>query len=251
MNRFNKGKLVGIVAASLAGISLIGVGFATWVIGIKNTTAKNDVDIVADDVKYQSLKVSVKFTGGITLAETGTASKDSVFNYENGKTGNLKVSTTFTFTLGKDFDLNEFKTNYNVINFSFVKPLEEGFVDNTVASGEAFTRTETTDSFTYFELPDSVTGLDSLEFTDEATKDVKTATKTVDLQFKWGSLFGNDKATTEGEGISPMNYYNKTLEKAPDKETYMQNAYKELKAMESKYSTGKQLKLQIDLGKNA
>ena len=32
MNKFNKGKLIGVVAASLSAVSLMGVGFATWVL---------------------------------------------------------------------------------------------------------------------------------------------------------------------------------------------------------------------------
>lgn len=32
MNKFNKGKLIGVVAASLSAVSLMGVGFASWVL---------------------------------------------------------------------------------------------------------------------------------------------------------------------------------------------------------------------------
>ena len=70
MNKFNKGKLIGVVAASLSAVSLMGVGFATWIIGTRTTTDNNDISIVADDVQYKSLKVSVRFVGNIKLAET-------------------------------------------------------------------------------------------------------------------------------------------------------------------------------------
>ena len=66
MNKFNKGKLVGIVAASLSAVSLMGVGFATWVIGSQKTDTQGDVSITADSVQYKSLTVSVKFLDGIT-----------------------------------------------------------------------------------------------------------------------------------------------------------------------------------------
>lgn len=251
MNRFNKGKLLGIVAASLSGVSLIGVGFATWVIGTKTTTDTGDVTIVADDVKYQSLKVSVKFEDGITLAETGAASKDSVFNYESGKTGDLTVAADFTFTVGKDY--TDFANDYDRINFTFADTSKEtdkdDYVDNKIVSGTAYTRNDNTANLTYFDLADSL-DIGSLTFEGQDGALTKTATKSVTLTFKWGSLFGT-------VGKSPMNYYNETLNSLSEdkKEAYMQNAYKELKAMETKYApsttSSKKLKLQISLDKKS
>ena len=54
MNKFNKGKLLGVVAASLSAVSLMGVGFATWIIGFEKTDAQGDVSISADKVEYKS-----------------------------------------------------------------------------------------------------------------------------------------------------------------------------------------------------
>ena len=69
MNKFNKGKLIGVVAASLSAVSLMGVGFATWIIGIQKTTTDGDVLLSADDVKYKALTISVDFQDTLTLAE--------------------------------------------------------------------------------------------------------------------------------------------------------------------------------------
>lgn len=219
MNKFNKGKLIGVVAASLSAVSLMGVGFATWVIGTKTTTDDGDISIVADDVKYQSLRVSADFgTDGITLAETGTpASEGSDFTYTGAKKGNLTVKATFTFTIGTDFVPADFNNTYNVINFAIADTSKDAnasdYVDNKVADCSAFTRPEGTKDLTYFELPDSVTSVtyESLNFqAPENNNLIKTATKEVDLQFKWGSLFGNTGAITK-EGKSPMVYYNETI----------------------------------------
>lgn len=260
MNRFNKGKLLGIVAASLSGVSLIGVGFATWVIGTKTTTDTRDVSIVADDVKYQSLKVSVTFTGGIRLAETGNKlSEDSEFNYTGEPKGNLTVDAVFTFTIGKDFVDKDFTDHYDMINFTLADTSQEtnkdDYVDNTVAESAVFTRTDKT-GLTYFELPDAVTDFGTLTFTQSEDGLTKTAsTKSISLQFKWGSLFGNTKPIT-GEGTSPMHYYSNTMNASSftgDKDEYMKSAYQELDAMKTKYgssdTSSKKLKLQISLGK--
>lgn len=261
MNKFSKGKLIGVVAASLSAVSLVGVGFATWIIGTRTTTNNGDISIVADDVKYQSLRVSVDFgAAGITLAETGDpAAEGSDFTYtDTGKRGNLAVKATFTFTIGTDFAAEDFNNSYNVINFAIADTREDAeatnYVDNKVADGAAFTRAAGTKDLTYFELPDSVTGLtyESLKFqVSDDNNFIKTATKEVDLQFKWGSLFGNTGAITE-QGKSPMVYYNETIKTyGGDKDEYMQKAYQELKAMQNKYTAGKKLKLQISLGYKA
>ncbi len=259
MNKFNKGKLIGVVAASLSAVSLMSVGFATWIIGTRTTTDNGDISIVADDVKYQSLIVSVDFgQDGITLAETGKpAPEGSAFTYTGEKKGDLTVQATFTFTIGKDFEETDFNNTYNVINFTIADTSKDAnasdYVDNTVADGAAFTRPAETKGLTYFELPDSVTGITYSSLNFQASKDNKltmTATKVETLKFKWGSLFGNTKPITE-EGKSPMVYYNETIVSQDDKDAYMQKAYQELQAMQTKYTTGKKLKLQISLGHTA
>ena len=53
MNKFNKGKLLGVVAASLSAVSLMGVGFATWIIGTQNKVSDGSIAIEADDVKIE------------------------------------------------------------------------------------------------------------------------------------------------------------------------------------------------------
>ena len=64
-----RGKFIGVVAASLSAVSLMGVGFATWIIGVQKTTIDGSIGVVADDVKYKALTISVDFQDTLTLAE--------------------------------------------------------------------------------------------------------------------------------------------------------------------------------------
>ena len=50
MNRFNKGKLTGIIAASLSAVSLMGVGFATWIIGVQKTDGDTSISILLAEI---------------------------------------------------------------------------------------------------------------------------------------------------------------------------------------------------------
>lgn len=241
MNKFNKGKLVGIVAASLSAISLMGVGFATWVIGYQNTEAKNEVLISADEVEYKSLTVSVTFKDGITLGEDGTATNNPEFNYAAGTDnvkGDMKTEATFELTVGKDYVASEF--NFKKVNFEIVTG--EGCLDNKPADTGAVFLTERPykDDLTYFDAPASI---------DIPTLDFSTATKVndfknkvtfhADLTFRWGSMFNH---------TSPVLYYDTGIKTATNKDAYAENAYHELDAMHTKYSVSDaKIKLKISL----
>lgn len=241
MNKFNKGKLVGIVAASLSAVSLMGVGFATWVISYQNTEAKNEVLISADKVEYKALTVSVTFNDGITLGEDGTAAANNPeFNYAAGADnvkGDMMTNATFELTIGKDYVPSEF--NFTKVNFEMVT--EDGFLDNKPASNAVFlTERGDDDPLTYFDAPASI-DIPTLDF-ENATKvdDLKNkVTFSEDLTFNWGSMFGHK---------SPVSYYDAGVKSATDKETYVENAAKELNAMHTKYSaSGAKIKLKISL----
>ncbi len=245
MNKFNKGKSIGIVAASLAAVSLMGVGFATWIIGTRTTDANNEISIVADDVQYKSLKVSVAFTNTIKLAENGTASSGDYFSYEGNGDGNLKVSAKFTFTFGKDFTADDY--DFTKIHFT-IEDATDDFVDNKVASNAvSLTQRQNSEGLTYFDAPTDLNLSTSDEDFGEIVKpegDTLTSTKEItrNIDFKWGSMFGNE---------SPLTYYNKEIanKSVTDKDAFSESAYKELSAMKTKYASNSKIKLKIELQK--
>ena len=252
MNKFNKGKLTGIIAASLSAVSLMGVGFASWVIGIQKTDVEQNITITADTVEYKSLKVAVVFEGALKLAETGTKDTSKDFGYDGNGEGNLEVKAHFTFTFGKDFKEADFTELCSKIKFTILSP-SGIYKDNKVEKGNAFTRADNgteTAEYTYFAAPADV-GITWSDISFPSTIDANAFTKesnVVDktVKFTWGTLFGN---------TNPMAYYNKQLKTVTGenietaKETYMQNAYKELKAMNEKYTAGSQIKMKMELVK--
>ena len=245
MNKFNKGKLVGIVAASLSAVSLMGVGFATWIVGVKQTDASNDISITADSVEYKSIIVSVEFVDSLRLAETEAISNNTYFNSDlTGGAGNLTINTKFKFTLGKNFVESDFQ--FDTISLSIAK---DSALNNMPAASDAVylsTRTDTT-NLTYFNLPGDVTVNFSNLTKDEVQTDPfsNTYTFATQLQFTWGSMFGN--------GTSPLNYYETEIKKGDvkNKDEFMKQAGQELEAMNKKYSTGAKLKLQMSLLKKS
>lgn len=245
MNKFNKGKLVGIVAASLSAVSLMGVGFATWIVGVKQTDASNDISITADSVEYKSIIVSVEFVDSLRLAETEAISNNTYFNSDlTGGAGNFTINTKFKFTLGKNFVESDFQ--FDTISLSIAK---DSALNNMPAASDAVylsTRTDTT-NLTYFNLPGDVTVVFSNLKKDQEQNETisNTYTFATQLKFTWGSMFGN--------GTSPLNYYETEIKKdtVKDKAAFMKQAGQELEAMKTRYSTGAKLKLQMNLLKKS
>lgn len=59
MNKFNKGKLLGVVAASLSAVSLMGVGFATWIIqGANPIDTGEQIQVMVSDTEDKRVTLS-------------------------------------------------------------------------------------------------------------------------------------------------------------------------------------------------
>lgn len=238
MNKFNKGKLIGLVAASLSAVSLMGVGFATWIIGIQKPTTDGDVLLSADDVKYKALTISVNFQDTLTLAEEAKAGENVYFGSNGGKTPDMKIATVFTFNFGKDFTAAEF--DFDNIELS-IKPADTatGYIDHTVdvKNDKKIDREGT--AFTYFDLANN--GLISLNKTDlgidsitPGADSLKTKTLSTEVDFVWGTMFN-----VSGKTSSPTEFYNagfNALTENTEKTEYMGKACKELDAMHTKYT---------------
>lgn len=254
MNKFNRGKFIGVVAASLSAVSLMGVGFATWVIGYQNKETSGDVTIDVDEIHYKSLKIGVEFTKGIKLGETGSKTTYDSFNFDGTNPGDLTAVANITFTLGKDFTAQDF--DFTTINLSIVHSGtgkdqagkdQDGkdYTDNNVLDTNVKLDKRTKkDGLTYFESTKSISiSSTELDF-DTAAVSGKNKTIVVEnkkVEFTWGSMF---------DGKSPVAFYNgmfNTLIDDKDKETFMEQASEEMSLMKSQYATGAKIKLKLNL----
>lgn len=246
MNKFNKGKFIGVVAASLSAVSLMGVGFATWIIGYQTKETSGDVTIDVDDVQYKSLRIGVKFTKGIRLGETGEKTNNESFNFDGTNPGDLTAVANITFTLGKDFRAEDF--DFNTINLSIVPKSEagKGYTDHKVLDTNVKLEKRTAKTgLTYFESPESISiSKTELDF-DTAVTSGKYKTivvKNKSVVFTWGTMFG-------GSNTAPVAFYDgmfKNLTEADDKDKFMEQALDELSLMKSQYATDK-IKLKLSL----
>lgn len=244
MNKFNRGKFIGVVAASLSAVSLMGVGFATWVIGYQNKETSGDVTIDVDEIHYKSLKIGVEFTKGIKLGETGSKTTYDSFNFDGTNPGDLTAVANITFTLGKDFTAQDF--DFTTINLSIVPSATAGkdYTDNNVLDTNVKLDKRTVKKdLTYFKSPENISiSKTELNFEADVSGNYKTiVVENKEVKFTWGSMF---------DGKSPVAFYNgmlNTLTDDKEKETFVEQASEEMSLMKSQYATGAKIKLKLNL----
>lgn len=261
MNKLEKGKKIGIVAASLASVALIGVGFSAWVIGFQNKETNGLVSVTADEVKNKSLTLSATVKSDDTLYLAGKSTSSTTtgpisFEKENDKEEDLQVEVTFTISVGKDLstDLKNLKS----ISFAFDK--NGTYVDNKVEiGGNKLTSIRTGSDFSYIEAPQTIDNLafvesssgDSSKFTLDqkiSSANIKKYTLTKILEFHWGTFF-KSSSETGSYGVNPVAYYAKVLTDSNLTDSNVQSAAEELEAMNSKYNGSKKINLKMTLNR--
>ena len=199
MNKFNKGKLIGVVAASLSAVSLMGVGFATWVLnGGDNKNVGNITISVADtedntisfasDPKLTSgdIKFDAKAgdtTGPITWDGKNSEKLNFTIEYtincvNNTKFGGIKAYMTIdnvTTGAGKALTDAIGTKNYLIAPLTTEKSASIKIADSLIAATE-----DANDD-----------GLTNKKYSTTVTDTDSTYTFITVFSFNWGSTFGH------------------------------------------------------------
>lgn len=190
MNKFNKGKTLGIVAASLASVALVGVGFSTWIIqSTQDKTTSNGVSVTVGETQNQSVKITeANVKEGALNFDADKAKHDNVI--KNKGTPLLTCNSGDTEDLS--FTLSYTISTENVSNWT----INAAIVD---ASADKFSDA---DSNRYIRLP-STLGLNEASAKECLNQNSKTGngltvTKTTNpnqivveqtFTFSWGEAF--------------------------------------------------------------
>lgn len=164
MNKFNKGKLIGVVAASLSAVSLMGVGFASWII-----TGNDPVD-----VGNITVEVGNVIDNRITITEAKVVQGASGIKFDAVTPTSAVTKPLLTASSGSTENLS-FKLSYKVTNSTDTN----GFTVKTYIKGaEGKTLPNFSDAVAnrYIEMPANL-GLTSGNAATALTKD-KGASKT-------------------------------------------------------------------------
>ena len=211
-----KSKLTITVASILSVLTLVGVGFAAWVISNPSVSADQNGTITAETVsdKSYTLEAVIATDDKIVFGAPAKMEAKNAWLTADAKTQTEDLSATLTLTLKyKDW-------NYVPVNFSVTMKSKKGGVDdNTVFTDLVSKNYITNPKISYSK--DSKTNTADVAMNGAATEisreafsqnasnpngesDEKTATLEITITFGWGDHF---KVGTEN--VNPYVFYNR------------------------------------------
>lgn len=186
MNKLNKGKLIGVVAASLSAVSLMGVGFASWVITGGDTKTTGSINVTVGEIEDKRVVFSV----APAVGENNAVNFDANSKYTEGNliTAGAKSVEDLTFNVKYTVKANKGAPNWSVsaklIGTNYDKAVTAKYIEmpTTLSTAGATALSKPADS--------SNTGDVKVTINSEETE---YTTYTVDqtFAFTWGEAFNN------------------------------------------------------------
>lgn len=109
MNKLNKGKLIGVVAASLSAVSLMGVGFASWVITGATSGTTGDISVTVAAIEDNRIIVEGATANGQLVFEAASEDTSGTIQTKpNSPAPVLNFKVNYSVKLGKglsDFNI--------------------------------------------------------------------------------------------------------------------------------------------------
>ena len=221
MNKFNKGKLIGIVAASLSAVSLMGVGFASWQIkGATNGTTDGNITVEVGEV----------IDNRIAITDAHVVSGSSGIKFDAVAPDPAVTGALLTASSGSSENLS-FKLSYKVKNSTDTNAFTVKAYIAAVDAGTPLPGFSIAETRKYIGMPANL-GLASDSAKDALTKEAgasKTATGTgvatavtgsagvytveQTFTFSWGEAFDNENPTKLTKNSMIYNYLKEGDEK--------------------------------------
>ena len=202
MSKFSKSKIIGITTVSLAAVSLLGVGFSSWVIAASDVSDNAEVSVEVGTVDDQLVELvvdkdgsdlnvgfeadSTLGTGELCISGDGTKAEDLAFSIKYS----LKAKAS-NFAGGKAVTMS--------INFS-------GAIDKILTTGEKTGLSLATLAVDRSSSADWTYDADAKTATRMATTSAIN-TEEVKFNFSWGEAFNDDNPAKMSTAPS-----NKTLD---------------------------------------
>lgn len=196
MNKLNKGKLIGVLAASLSAVSLMGVGFASWVISGGDTKATGDITVTVGEIVDKRAVFSVlpavgsdyevkfdadskKYSGGLITAGEGSV-EDLTFNVKYTVKA-YKSATNWSVSaklIGTNYD--------TAVNAKYIEMPE------TLSTAGATALIKPSENSTTGDIKVTI---------DSTNTEYTTYTVDQTFTFAWGKAFNNTNPCNVKEGV--------------------------------------------------
>ena len=231
--------------AFFGSIALLTTGFATWVVGVQNTTDEGEVTVTVETTEnnYVNLEMTLS-DSAITLGETSSiaAGEGVIVSTSQTVGGDLAIKfSEITIEIGDNVS-----SKYDTLEFSIVS--ENNLVKKSSLGTEIRPASES--GWTYLTAPTSIKFTEGGTFTlaeDDATNTKKyslTASDGLEVSFTWGSFFEADETN-----YSPAQFYNSKYDLLDDNlSDSIKKINEEMSAMSKAFtSPNNVLKLQAKL----
>lgn len=195
MNKFNKGKLIGVVAASLSAVSLMGVGFASWVINGAKSTDTYGIAVNVEDVIDNRITISGATVSDPTIKFDANSNNSGGLLEAQGTTEDLEFSISYTITNNKK------ENKFKVFAYITESDKQEAFstavnTNKLIRMPDALNITKSNGNGAYFGMTAALTfdgtavptGTGAT-ITEEVVGTTYSVTQT--FEFKWGLAFAN------------------------------------------------------------
>lgn len=227
--------------AFFGSIALLTTGFATWVVGVQNTTDEGEVTVTVETTEQNYVNLEIELSDkDITLGETSPIAAGDGVIVSTSQTvgGDLTIKfSKITIEIGDNVS-----SNYDTLEFSIVS--DNNLVEESSLGTEI--RPDSDSGWTYLTAPTSIKFKEGGTFTlaeDGAPNTKKYSLAAPDgheVSFTWGSFFGN---------VSPATFYNSNYNLLDDNlSDSIQKINKEMSDMRTDFaSPNNVLKLQAKL----
>ena len=221
--------------AFFGAVALLTTGFATWVIGVNQTSSDLEVGVTVDSAKNES----VKFTANVKGDDTLTLAEDTTVDNASGDENNIikiedpKATPDFTVTVEYTVDIG-----------SSLKATGITFTMTPITATSSLTSTEVSSGLedrgtNYIEFASTHSAEYTYDINPDITSDSETKRGEVTLTFEWGNFFGD---------TTPTGYYNNLT--YTDKVAAASKIEKELSDMKNAFASNIKITAKVNTEDN-
>lgn len=198
MNKLNKGKLIGVVAASLSAVSLMGVGFASWVLNGATPGTTGDISVTVADVEDNKIIVETPTADGNLVFEAATGDDEGTIKTKaESPAPVLNFKVVYTVKLGKglsDFNINaKWTLGTDTASVALGEAITNKYLASPLSTSDVLVSTKTGHGTAYTPGANNTTST-NIYSTSTPVSDVDGFSvynvETV-FHFAWGSKTGN------------------------------------------------------------
>lgn len=208
MNKFNKGKMIGVVTAALSTVSLMGVGFASWVITGNNEASTDSIEIAVADIQDKRITIDgISKTGSISF-DADPADKSGDIQASDGSVCSLSFTVSYTVTPGNAVTVGGINAKFELISGKSSGTADVDALKASITNGVIVAPWDTEKLGTDYESiytassPKKIHTNDSKTFNLISTTISNSTSYTTTFSFVWGDSYENNNPSYKDDANS-------------------------------------------------